>query len=301
MTIRDYSYFDGSFVTNTSHSITGDMVGDFAESVMGVSALVVKSADYTATESDEVIIAASNCATVTLPACASTRLGKRYTLYHARGTGGAVSCRFLATGSDTFSPTFGADGVLPLARTGDYVTVVNRGNGWYVIAGRGIFGGIVFLQTGAVTVASSSSETTLLDTGFGGVSTLPAAFFGTYTVLKLKARGYVSNTSTPTLTIRFKLAGSEIVATASITTASGLSGSGWSLDLQAACRSVGGSGTIMTLGEFRIGSNTYFMTNTTTDTIDTTAAMTLGLTAQWGTLSASNTITCQQIIAEVLR
>jgi len=300
-TIKTYDEHAAILITNQSKSINGNDSGNLMASTLGVVPFVAKSSNYTATENDEVIAAASSCATVTLPAVASTRLGKVYTIIHNRGTGAGTAVAVTANAAENINIGNVSVNSIPLARDGDRITVVNRQNQWHVTASKGIHEGIIFEQTSAVTVASSTSEVTLVDTGFGGNSTLPANFYAAYTVLRIRGRGYVSNTATPTLTLKVKHGSTVIASTGAITTASGLSNTGWSLEATIVCRSSGGSGTVMAQGEARINSTFYPMVNTATVTIDTTATQTASITAQWGTNSASNTITCQELITEVRR
>lgn len=297
--IKTYDEHAAILVTNQSKSISGNDSGNLMASTLGVVPIVTKTSNYTATENDEVIIAASSCATVTLPAVASTRVGKQYTIYHARGIGASASVRVVTTGADTIEP--GGGTAFPLCRNYDFMTLVNRSDRWEVIADKGVTSGLIFPQVAAVTVASTASETTLMGAASGGITTLPADFYKAYTILKVQARGYVSNTGTPTLRMKFKHGATILVDTTAITTASGLSNTGWEFKCEIVCRGTGGSGTVMAQGDFNISSNHYPMVNTSTSTIDTTATQAMGFTAQWGTSSASNTITCEQLIIEVLR
>lgn len=293
MTIKAYSYFDTTFVTNTDHSITGNDVGDFADSTMGAAAYVAKSGGYTATESDEVINVTGLNITITLPACASTRVGKRYTVRKA-GTNSAYIL-VAASGSDTIN----GFSTIPLVNN-QHVTVVNTGSEWIIVASVGWNSGLLFVQNAAVTVASTASETTLTGAG-NGTLTLPVFFYKANTILEVSARGYASNTGTPTLRMKVKNGSTALGDTTAVTTASGLSNTGWRLDLRVVCRTSGGSGTVMAQGEFQVASNTYPMVNTAAITVDGTVTQLIDLTAQWGTSSASNTITCQELIAKVIR
>lgn len=294
MTIKAYSYFDGVLVTNTSHSITGNDVGDFADSVMGVAPYVTKTGSYSATESDEVIGVSGVALTITLPACASTRVGKRYTIRKVLENSSAVT--IAPTGADTINGW----AFIHLLRINHFVTVMNTGSGWIIIAGNGVMTGDFYVQTAAATVASSSSETTLISTGSGAV-TLPANFFNVYTIVRVQARGYLSNTGTPTIRMKVKLGSSILADTFTVTTPSGLSNTGWELRATLVCRTTGATGTIIGEGLSNTGSSFFTMPSGAATTIDTTASQNLDLTVQWGTLSASNTITCQELILSLGR
>ena len=295
MSITTYSALDAIFVNNTAHSIRGNDINNFLDSTMGVAALAVKTANYTLTESDETIIAASpGDFTVTLPACASTRVGKRYTVTHNAGSG--TSTTIACSGADTVMN----HASVVLVRDFNYVTVENRGDRWEVVADNGVTHGIVYMLTNSATVANTTTESSIMSTGTGN-PTLPVDFFKAYTVLHIKARGAISNTGTPTLTMKVKYGSTVLGTTGAGTTASGLSSSGWELGFNVVCRSTGATGTVMGQGEFRIHNVHLQMVNTTTTTIDTTAATSFSLTAQWGTANASNTISCHELIVEVVR
>lgn len=288
MTIKAYSYFDGVFVTNTSHSITGNDVGDFADSAMGVVAYVVKTSGYTAAESDEVIdVSSAVDVTITLPACASTRVGKRYTIRKLLDNSGVVN--ITPSGSDTMN------GVtrISLVRIYHFVTLVNTGSAWMVIASQGWFSGLLYVCNTTNSFADTAAEASLGGLG-SGATTLPAFFYKANSVLRVKARGYVSNTGTPTLTLKVKHGSTVLASTGAITTASGLSSTGWALDVTIVCRTTGASGTLMAQGEARIGSTFYPMVNTSATTVDLTASQAIDITGQWGTANPSNLIACAE-------
>lgn len=92
-TVRAYSAIQTLFANNTAQAISEQDLRDFVESVLGVVPYVAKTAAYTATESDEVIDvdATSAPVTITLPAVATTRLGKRYVIKKTDVSANAVT------------------------------------------------------------------------------------------------------------------------------------------------------------------------------------------------------------------
>jgi len=79
-TIRAHSAIQVLFADNTTGAISEQDLRDNVESTLGVVPFVAKTASYIATEDDEVINcdATSAPVTITLPAVATTRVGKKY-------------------------------------------------------------------------------------------------------------------------------------------------------------------------------------------------------------------------------
>jgi hypothetical protein len=158
--------------------------------------------------------------------------------------------------------------------------------------------------------AALASSTTLTDISPTPALVVPANFLTPGTVLRVKARGRFSTTSTPTLLLGVyvgAVAGTAIATTGAITTTSGVTNVPWELEADVICRTVGASGTVLGMGFVRGISGTVGVSSVplpasapATVTWDTTAAKSLTIGAQWGTSSASNTITCHQFIVEVI-
>lgn len=287
-TVKALSEHTSILVTNTDESIDGADSGNLAYSAIGRRDYVAKTSSYTATDDDDVInlSSASNQA-ITLPACASTRVGKTYTIRKGSNNGTAVN--ILTTGGNTIN---GASYV-QISKIGSFVTVQNTGSEWLIIGQHGWFNGLSFANTDTTSVNTSTSELSLIPTGTG-YTTFPAAFFTAATAVQMRLFGSVSNTSTPTLTLKFKL-GSVVCTTGAITTASGLSSTGWTMVAQAVCMTTGGSGLFWLEGMVTLGANNYPVYVGGPHTLDTTGALALAITAQWGTSSASNTISCANL------
>ena len=164
-----------------------------------------------------------------------------------------------------------------------------------------------FIHAGTAGAAYASS-TSLTD-----VSPAPQFTFAAYqlvpgSVIRVTAGGVASNTSTPTLLLGLYyggVAGTALAATTAITTTTAMTNWSWRLDYTGIVRTVGTSGTIMGMGQVRIPTSltawTYRPipeTALATVTIDTTAAKTLTLGAQWSANSGSNTLTCHQFLIE---
>lgn len=159
-----------------------------------------------------------------------------------------------------------------------------------------------FVQTASKTVANSTTETTLVSTG-EGLTTLPAGFLMPGKCLRVRACGVISTTGTPNLTLRLKIGGATIASTGAVAMAGTVSGNVWSLDAEITCRTRGASGTVIGQGEFQYDDSTHAgtrwgMAMAAAATVDTTTQQAVDLTAQWGTGSASNTITCTNLNIE---
>lgn len=152
-----------------------------------------------------------------------------------------------------------------------------------------------------------NTSVTLTDVSPGGATagaakTIPAGFLEEGMVLRLTAFGTFSNTATPTLLLGFYyggVAGTALAATSAITTTTGATNWQWRMEYQGTVRTKGATGTIMGSGWVDLATSLTAVTHRpipetalATVTIDTTAQKVLTVGAQWGTSSASNTLTC---------
>jgi len=163
----------------------------------------------------------------------------------------------------------------------------------------------IFIQTGDQTVASTVTETSIIDNGIGSL-TLPPDFFVVGKSIRIRLRGLVSDTGTPDLTIRFKL-GSTVIISGSGSLGLNITNKYFEVEAFISCRTVGETGTISAAGAFNYGSvgsppssETIGITQLSPTTINTTISHNLDATVEWGTASASNTITSQVGIVEIL-
>jgi hypothetical protein len=151
-----------------------------------------------------------------------------------------------------------------------------------------------------------ASSTTLTDISPSPAIVIPANMLEPGSEIVLEAHCTFSNTSTPTLLLGFyygAVAGSALAASSAITTTTGATSWPIVLRYRGRVRSVGSSGSIYGQGELLLGTALTAWTNrpipevaaSRTVTIDTTAAKSITVGAQWGTSNASNTITCNEI------
>ncbi len=152
---------------------------------------------------------------------------------------------------------------------------------------------LVWTKTASTTVANTTAETTLLDTGVGS-KTLTASFFRVGRTLFFEVVGYYSNTVTPTIQFKFKLGSVVVLDTGAITTPVGVTNQQFRFKGQMTCRTTGATGTIFAQGEVEIGGLAIPIlpvVNTAATTIDTTGTLVSDVMVTWGTASTSNTIT----------
>jgi hypothetical protein len=152
-----------------------------------------------------------------------------------------------------------------------------------------------------------ASSTTLTDISPTPNITIPAYLLELGSLLRWRAYGRFSTTGTPTLLLGLyygAVAGTVICATSAVTTPSGVTNQSWVYEGEARVRTAGSSGTILGAGvAYNITTaavNVSPATAPATATIDTTAAKALTIGAQWGTNSASNTITCHHFSVELV-
>ena len=79
----------------------------------------------------------------------------------------------------------------------------------------------------------------------------------------------------------------------------------WEVSYILTCRTTGASGTVIGQGHFEFDNSTNSglfegMPATGTTTIDTTASQAVSVTVEWGAADAANTISCTNLILEVL-
>jgi hypothetical protein len=170
--------------------------------------------------------------------------------------------------------------------------------------------GLWWAVADGTAIASSTTETIL----FPNV-TIPANMLSDARWLRWAARGRLSTTSTPTMRFRLRwggVSGTVLWDSGTITCGSAVTAALWKVEGDLIVRSNGSSGTVFAGGEAIIGSALAPTVGSATGaaalgvfgsagddtpaavTVDLTADTALSLTAQWGTNSASNTITGHQ-------
>lgn len=149
--------------------------------------------------------------------------------------------------------------------------------------------------------AAYNTSVTLTDVSPAPQYVLPANFLQAGSALRFTAYGVLSTTATPTILLGIYyggVAGVALAASTAITTGTGLANAPWRLQLTTTVRTTGTAGTAMSQGELNLGTSVSAWGTVpipqialATVSIDTTAAKALTVGAQWGTSSASNTLT----------
>ena len=137
---------------------------------------------------------------------------------------------------------------------------------------------------------------------------LPANFLNSGSVLRWTAYGVFSTTVTPTLAISVQYGATVLAISGTITTASGVTNVPWRIEgtthvgVTAAAASPTRTQGTLYLGTAvsTIAVSPIPATALATVNIDTTTASKLSVFATWGTSSASNTITCWELLVESL-
>ncbi len=162
--------------------------------------------------------------------------------------------------------------------------------------------------TGAGSALVSSAA--LTDISPAPQLVIPAGFLFVGQRLRMTAYGIYSTTSNPTLTLGGYyggVAGTALAVTAANNAASGAANYPWQFYLDIYVRSVGATGTVWCSGLASVGSSLtaftgYALPSSQTQpiTVNTTTANALTVGAQWGTSSASNSITCEDLYIEAI-
>jgi hypothetical protein len=156
-----------------------------------------------------------------------------------------------------------------------------------------------------------NTSTSLTDVSPAPNITIPANLLEVGSELELSARGSFSTTGTPTLLLGLYyggIAGVALAASGAITTGSAAASWPFILEYRGVVRAIGSSGSINGQGILYLGTSlTAFTVRPIPETlaartvaIDTTAAKAITVGAQWGTSSASNTLTVNDISVKLV-
>jgi hypothetical protein len=159
------------------------------------------------------------------------------------------------------------------------------------------------MQASLISTSAAITNSTLL-TAFSKSYSIPAGMLNSAgTVVRIGIGGTFAVTGTPVIVIYVTLGGSAFVWTA-FTATSAASGR-WTAEVEAIVRTTGATGTVQP-GQTNIslfnssspGGAAEFSASPLT--LNLTAANSVGALAQWGTASASNTISMDSMTIEIL-
>lgn len=163
---------------------------------------------------------------------------------------------------------------------------------------------------GTADGSALNTSVTLTDISPAPPIVIPANQLEVGTEIEIEAFGQFSTTGTPTLLIGAYLggvAGVALAATSATTTGSGAAAWPFIYRYRGVVRAVGTAGSINGQGYVMLGTSLTAHSVVAcpataaarTVTIDTTAAKSVTIGAQWGTSSASNTITLNDISVNI--
>lgn len=216
---------------------------------------------------------------------------------------GTLSVRFIVTGYGTVRLTDAApvdaliEGELLHNSTQKALQIKSAGIDRFLI-------GSIFTSTADQSVANTTSEGTLIGTGVGTL-TLPANFWTVGKTIRLRIWGYYSNDVIPGDTnIRVKIGSVTVMSTGDkLLNNAAETDRAFSMEFDLTCRTTGASGTILGNGRFqyvRDNALPEYLPLSGLETVNTTAAATLDVTAQWTAAEIGNHLTSTQVSVEVL-
>ena len=151
------------------------------------------------------------------------------------------------------------------------------------------------------TAASTAVSNTVTETNFDTNYSIPAASLTAGTIVRVRWQGIATATnSTDTLTIRLKLGSTTVLASAAVDVANSDIFAGQATLI---FRTVGASGTFVAMGLMSdpgaqgVAVKARSMASTA---VDTTAALTLAVSAEWSVANAGNSCRLDVMEVEVL-
>jgi len=162
----------------------------------------------------------------------------------------------------------------------------------------------MFRAGGTVTIASSTTETSLFATAASGSTrTIEAGMARQWQAYHIVINGFFSTTGTPTARIRLTVAGTQILDTGAIAFTTAALNTRFRIEAYMWIESIGATATVScTPFRFDYPDSTAFANNSAmrslfgggAGTINLTAAAAIDVLWTWGTNSASNTISTNQ-------
>ena len=168
--------------------------------------------------------------------------------------------------------------------------------------------GVIFQQLDDKVVANTVTETSQF--GNGGTDdtkTIPANMAQAGQCYFIRLNGYISNTATPTGTLRVKLGSTNLVVSGPTALPSGLTNAFVETVFHLTIRSTGALGTVIGQGHTKLITGPLAKTYnrplvmTADATIDFTVDQELDVTYEWGTADPANSLTITNAMITVAR
>lgn len=189
----------------------------------------------------------------------------------------------------------------------DRQVIISKGPGLPVEWASG-GGGSPLVYVNTSVPAGNTVANTAADTAFTSSYTIPAGQLDVGTVVRVKLYGVYSTdaAAAPTIRLRLKLGATTMIDTGAVTTVVSTSNRGWSAEATFTVTTDSATGVIEAQGfaEFETAATTALIVNmeniAAVSPIDTTSALALTATLQWGTADADNTATLREMTVEVM-
>lgn len=150
-----------------------------------------------------------------------------------------------------------------------------------------------FTMIGNATVANTVAETTLIG-AINGSTTIPANRLTAGATVRIRLRGVIADTLTPTIRFRAYIGATAYIDTGAVALVALGGTQSWTFEGEITIRTTGAGGTALGNGhvEFSLATQADMDSlNVAASAIDTTVAQTVNWTVQWGTAAPANTIT----------
>ena len=254
-----------------------------------------------------------------IPAIATTGLSATSSqIVGLVSTGITVRTRFFALGTAQFS-SLNATSSLRITSGNKGLTEMFQGDIWhdttqktimvFTNSSRLALSGVLFTQTGNAVVANNATEATLIGSGFGS-TTLSPNFFVPGKTIRITASGLYETQLVPvSLNIRLRLgglAGTVIHSTGDQTPAGGVTSEWWRYLTDIVCQTTGATGSVIGQGTWEhqstaLGSPILWAMTNLGVTLDTTTALIVQFTADWGAgVAAADSMMCTSFTLESL-
>lgn len=221
---------------------------------------------------------------------------------------GGVNYFVCSSGVSTFNTPLVINGSLTLSTTDMTLVSTNGAIGYDISQKTFAFrasnmlhygAGIMFSQYANGTCANTTTETTISSSIIGRI-TIPISYWSRGKVYKVSGTGYRSAVLLPNFTLRFYIGSTVILTTGTITSTNATNGA-FQFEGIITCQSITTTtANLISQGSYREGNIFYDMVNTSAVTVATDSILTMKLTAQWGTASASNTITLTNLYLQTI-